>query len=86
MSNVSEKEIEKARREYEEAWDYYRKLAAECVSVFGPGVSTFALKVKTTQTLKELNEAYDKVSEALKKWHNLVLLYSGLSNTKSQSP
>ena len=81
MSNVSEKEIEKARREYEEAFDYSRKLGDECVSVFGPGETCFELKVRTRENLDELREAQVKVTEALKKWYNLIRLYNGLSDT-----
>ena len=72
MGNSHKKEIEKAKREYEEAFDYFRKLADECVSVFGPGETTFKPKLKTAEDLGKLNEAYAKTNEALKKWFDLI--------------
>jgi len=77
MSDVSKEEIEKAAHEYVEALDGYRKLVDESVSVFGPGVSIFELKVITIETLKELRKAEAKASKARKKWHKLIRLYRG---------
>ena len=85
MSDAAKKEVEKAAREYVEALDGYRKLVDECVSVSGPGVSRFELKLITIETLEELREAEVKVSKARKKWHKLIRLYRGFSDAKRQS-
>ena len=76
MSNVSKNEVEKAAREYVEALDSYRKLVSQCVSVFGPGETSFEPKVLTRENLDELREAEGKVTEAHKEWHNLILRYA----------
>ena len=80
MSDVSKKEVEEAAREYVEALDAHRKLVSECVSVFGPGETSFKPKILTLENLDELRKADVKISKARKKWLNLIRAYSGFSD------
>jgi hypothetical protein len=81
MMSVSKNELERAAREYVETVDAYRKLVNDCVSVFGTGETSFKPKILTRENLDELREAEAKVTEARKKWHNLIRLYKGFSDS-----
>lgn len=76
MDNSYKEEVGRAEQEFFEVLDTYRKLANECVSVFGPGETNFKLKFFPSEKLGELKEARVKTTEAHKKWHNLILSYT----------
>lgn len=74
MSDILEKEADKAVREYVEAVDNYHCLLDKYFPVRRviPGVPITPGEPITEAAFKELEEAETKVAEALKKWHKLL--------------
>ncbi len=82
MSDILEKEADKAVREYVEALDSYHKLADRYVSVFLGEDKPRTPEPITEAALKELEEAEAKVTETQQKWIESIRRL----NAKRQSP